>query len=535
MLKRFRYVLCTFLLTTVSLPLAAEAPGVYALRGGLVHPVGAADIEGGTVIIRDGLIEAVGKDIAIPPDAFEIDLSGMHIYPGLFDAQTSMGLPEPAARTSPWSDNPPAPRAQATPEPTATFSATDQAKLSAELIEARRSSGVTTVLISSNAGIFNGQSAILNLSGGEIPSMVLKAPATHQISFNPRSAWTYPDSLMGVVAYIRQSLIDAKHHETASAIYRRDPSGKQRPSPDADLDAIAPMLRKEIPAVFIADSETLIRRSRAIAEEAGLRWILSGGRQSYRMADEIRSWNVPVLLSVNFPQPPRSAEDREAEPLRVIRDRALSVTAPAELARRNIPFALVSGKAKPADFIRGIRKAIDGGLAETAALRAVTLTPAEILGVDRQIGSISRGKIANIVVTDRPIFDRESKVRRIFVDGREIRIPADEKPAETAAAVPSPVDGSWNVTVRAPTGEMAMQVTLRVQGSDVSGTYSGDAGSGDIRNGSISGNSVQFEITTQSQAETFDWVFNGTVTGTTIEGTVTTNLGNFPFSGSKTP
>ncbi|HUF18948.1 MAG TPA: amidohydrolase family protein [Thermoanaerobaculia bacterium] len=517
-------------------PLAAQAPGIYALTGGTVHPVGSAVIEGGTVVIRGGLIEAVGRNIAVPADAVEVDVRGMHVYPGLFDAQTAMGLPEPAPRVSSFGSDPPAARSPASPEPTASFRAADAFKLATEALETRRATGVTTILVASNAGIFNGQSAILNLYGDDVPSMILKSPVTHQISFNPRSSWTYPDSLMGVNSYIRQTLLDAAQYEAATRIYSRDPSGRRRPSPDTNLEALAPVLRRELPVVFVADTETMIRRAHAIASESQLRWILSGGRQTYRMADEIRNWNVPVLVSVNFPQPPSSADQRNEEPLRVIRDRVLSVTAPAELARRNVPFALVSGKGKPADFIKGIRRAIDGGLSETAALRAVTLSPAEILGADRQIGSIDRGKIANLVVTDGPIFNRNSKVRHVYVDGREIRLPAEDKPApSTAATTASPVDGGWNLTVRAPEGDVAIQVTFKLQGTELSGTYSGGAGSGDIRNGTVSDNRIQFDITTQTQAETFDWSFNGTISDNRIEGTVTTNLGQFQFTGSKTP
>ncbi len=535
MLSRCRQLLLIIAAFLLAVPLVAQPPGVYAITGGTVHPVGGADIEGGTVIVRGGLIEAVGRNIPLPPDAVEVDVSGMHVYPGLFDAQTASGLPEPARRASFGDEAGTAPRATPAPEPTATFRAAETTKLTGEMLDSRRKTGVTTILVASNAGIFNGQSAILNLYGDDIPAMVLKSPATQQISFNPRSSWTYPDSLMGVIAHIRQTMLDAAQYDAASRIYSRDPAGKRRPTPDVNLEALAPVLRGELPVVFIADSETMIRRSRTLAEESKLRWILSGGRNTYRMADEIRSWGVPVLLSVNFPKPPANADERTEEPLRVIRERVLSVTAPAELARRNVPFALVSGKAAPADFISGIRKAIDAGLSETAALRAVTLTPAEILGVDRQIGSIARGKIANLVVTDGPIFDRDSKIKHLYIDGREIRLPAETTASPATPASASPIDGAWNLTVRAPDGDVSIQATLRLQGTELTGTYSGSAGSGDIRSGSFNENRLEFDITIQTQAEPSDWSFSGTVENATIRGTVRTNLGQFEFTGSRTP
>ncbi len=318
-----RRLLC-FLAVLFALPAFADAPGVYAFTGGIVHPVNAPEIANGIVIIRDGLIEAVGANVPIPADAAVIDLEGEHVYPGLIDAQTSLGFPSAApprrgrgAAAARQQQTPP----PALPETSPAFVAMREIKLSDDDVESKRATGVTTILTAPAFGIFNGQSVVLNLGEGDTPSRVVRDPAAQQVSFNPRPAWTYPDSLMGVVAYIKQILLDAQQYSAAHAIYDRNPSGYRRPDDNASLQALGPVLRREVPVVFVADSEAMMRRAEAIAREFNLRYILSGVRQGYRFADELKTNNIPVFVSVKWPIAPTNKDDRDEQPLRLIRRR----------------------------------------------------------------------------------------------------------------------------------------------------------------------------------------------------------------------
>jgi imidazolonepropionase-like amidohydrolase len=515
--------------------LHAEAPGVYAITGGTVHPVAGAEIPDGIVVIRGGLIEAVGANITLPPDATVFDARGMHVYPGLIDAQTSLGFPALRTTTGRRGAPRPAQRDETTPpEPTAATLAIRSIVLADDDVEARRSTGVTTIVAAPATGIFNGQSAILNLGEGTIDSRVIRSPAALQISFNTRPALTFPDSLMGVMAFIRQSFLDAQQADAAAAIYRRNPAGYARPKTSAATEALVPALHRELPVVFLADSETMMRRAMALARELNLRPIISGGRQAYRMADDLKSAATPVLLSVNFPAPPTRREDREEQPLRIIRDRQMAPTSAATLARMQVPFALVSGNAKnPGDFLKGIRKAIANGLSADDALRAVTLTPARIFGVDRQLGSLEPGKIANVVISDKPIFDERAEIKRVYVDGRRYRVTAPVVKEGSAGAGGSAVDGSWQLVVRASGGDVALHLDLTAEDGRISGSYSGDRGSGDVENGTLASSVVEFKLAIRVEAETTDWLFQGRVTGNSMQGTVSTTSGTFQFSGSK--
>jgi imidazolonepropionase-like amidohydrolase len=510
----------------------ADAPGVYAITGATVHPVSGPPIANGVVIIRDGLIEAVGANAAIPPDAAIIDAAGSHVYPGLIDAHTSLGFATASSGRGGGAAG--GARAERPAEPTADSLAIRNVKLSDDDADSRRATGVTTIVTAPATGIFNGQSVVLNLGSGPAESRAVKSPAALQISFNPRPTWTYPDSLMGVVSYIRQTFFDAQQHTSASETYSRSPAGLERPPDNPALEALRPALRREMPVVFVADTANAMRRATAIARELNLRPIFAGARQGYAMAADLK--NVPVLVSVKWAVAPTDKDDREDQPLRVIRDRQLGPTTPAELRRNGVEFALVSGAGKAGDFLPGIRKTIENGLSADDALRATTLTPARIFGVDRQLGTLDRGKIANVIVSDKPLFEKDAKVKRVFVDGREIRLAAEDKKTDAAATGSSaPIDGTWAITVRAPDGNVSMQMTLRAEDGKLTGTFSGDRGAGDIRSGSVDGNAFEVTISTntQSEAEASDWVFRGTLDGDSMQGTVTTTLGNFEFSGSK--
>jgi len=520
--------LVAFLVLLCPFALLAGPPGVYAITGGTVHPVSGPEIPDGVVVIRNGLIEAVGDTGLIPGDATIIDVKGAHVYPGLIDAQTSLGFAAPPSRRAGGGS---AGSGERPAEPTPDTLAARSVKISDEDADARRATGVTAVVTAPANGIYNGQSVFMILGSGPLESRVVKSTAALQVSFNPRPTWTYPDSLMGVIAMLRQNFLDAQRYGSAQEIYFRSPSGLQRPEENPGLEALQPVLRREIPVVFLADSVTIMRRAQALAKEFHLRYILSGARQAYALAPELR--NVPVLVSVKWPVAPADKDDREDQPLRVIRDRQLAPTSPAELAKNGVSFALVSGAGKTGDFLPGIRKAIENGLSADDALRATTLSPARIFGVDRQMGTLEKGKIANLVVSDKPLFDKDAKVTRVFVDGREIRLPAEDKKAGESVA--GPIDGTWALTVRAPQGSVSMRVTLRAEDGQLTGTYSGDRGSGDIRGGTFDGTAFQFTISASAEAgaETSDWVFAGTLADKTMTGTVTTTLGKFEFSGSK--
>jgi imidazolonepropionase-like amidohydrolase len=234
---------------------------------------------------------------------------------------------------------------------------------------------------------------------------------------------------MGTMAFYRQALMDGTHHRAEVAAYEKAPSGKKRPAFDPGLDVWADVAAGNLPLLLQTSRVNDLRRAFVLADEFKLKVLLAGNTQAFEEAALLKERQAAILVSVNY-DPPRAGggggfgggggdDDRERADIEAAEKN------PANLDKEGVKFALVSSFAT--DFLAGIRKAVDRGLARDKALRAVTLTPAEILGVADRMGSLEKGKIANVVVWSGEPLTREAKVKMVFVDG-ELYEP-DERPA----------------------------------------------------------------------------------------------------------
>jgi imidazolonepropionase-like amidohydrolase len=405
----------------------AARTDVYALVGARIITVSGTTIDNGTLVMRDGVIEAVGAGAAVPPDARVIRAEGLVLTPGLIDAFSGTGLPSPAPRgvgAGSGAGLAPGPA----PSPLAPQSmALDRVRV-ADALKAR-DAGITTVLVIPREGVLPGQSVILNLSGDKAEAMALKQPAALHLHMSTL-ARQYPGSLMGTVAYARQSLDDAIRYRDEWAAYERSPSGKKRPRYDAALAAWQDVLGGRETLVITAFRENDVRRAVAIADEFKIKIAVAGAPQAFRVAELIKARKLPLLVSVNF-DPPRAAgffapADEEKE-RRDIEDAERN---PSELHKAGVRFALVSAYAP--DFLAGVRKAIDRGLPRDVALRAVTLEAAEALGIADRTGSLEPGKIADVVAWSGDPLTKDAKAKMVFVDGQLY------EPEEAPSPSPSP-------------------------------------------------------------------------------------------------
>jgi imidazolonepropionase-like amidohydrolase len=444
----------------------ADRAPVFALVGGRVVTVSGAVHEGGTVILRDGLIEAVGAGIAVPSDARVVDAKGLVVTPGLIDGFGGVGLPS-AGPARPGGGG----GASASPAPgpeaglRADASALDAIR-AAEALKAR-DHGVTTALVIGRDGVVPGRSAVVNLSGETAAGMVLRAPFALHLNMTTLQR-QYPGSLMGTVAYSRQALLDAGRYRDEWAAYERAPRGRKRPRYDAGLQAWTDVLAGKLPLVVGTSSENDVRRALALGDEFKVRVVLAGGKQAARALPVLQARKPPLLLSVNFDPPSAGGGGffgGGADDERTRREIDEAERQPARLQAAGVPFALVSGHAP--DLLAGTRKAIERGLPREAALRALTLGAAEALGMADRLGSLEPGKIANVVAWSAEPLTADAKARLVFVDG-ELYEP-DEKPAgrgraadaaapaaspaPDAAASPSPAAASPRP---APTPEMTL-------------------------------------------------------------------------------
>ncbi len=505
----------------------------YAITNARIVTVSGPVIEKGTVVIRDGLIAAVGANATVPADARVIDGNGLTIYPGLIDANTNLGIPEPAPAASPTGGGqgagflanllrPPTPPATNSTQPAGLqpeILAEDLIRTGGDPVEVARSAGITTALTAPRTGIWMGQSALINLAGETPQQMIVRSPVAMHVGFTPLRGG-YPGSLLGVFATLRQMMLDAQRYREAQRVYEQSPRGLRRPAQDRSLEALLPVIEGRIPVVMHVDREREIQRALDLAAEFKLKVIIAGGTESWKLAERLQKENVPVLLSLNFPKRTTAViPEADPESLRVLRERVEAPKTAGKLATAKVRFAFQSGGVSPiTDFVANAAKTIDNGLSKDDTLRALTIRSAEIFGVADRLGSIETGKIANLTVTRGELFDRNSRVTHVFIDGR----PVDLRPATPAGGPGASIaGGAWTLTVDLGQGELAVTLALQQEGERLRGSMQGALGTAEIANGSVSAaGELRFTGPVTFEGQTTEATFTGTVTGNEMKGAV---------------
>lgn len=544
---RFSVAIIAFVVLVLSV-FAQSRTDTFAITNAQIFTVSGPNLANGTIIIRDGLIEAVGQNIKVPADARVIDGTGLTVYPGFIDAYTSLGI---AAATTPRVPGQTAPAAQTQPVSNSNYAdglraeelAAEQIKAGEAQFETQRNAGFTTALTVPKDGIFNGQSALINLAGDSVSGMIIKSPFAEHITFTTLRTGGYPVSLLGTFSALRQMFLDAQRLQTIQKMYEKDPRGMKRPEDDRSLEALIPLLNREMPVVFNANNEREIIRALDFAREFNLKAIIAGGQESWKVADRLKAQNVPVLLSLDFPKRTTAAsKEADPEPIELLRLRAETPKTAMRLKEAGVKFAFQSGGMKSiGDFLTNANEAVKNGLNKNDAVRAMTLSSAEIFGVENRLGSIEKGKIANLVVSKGDVFDKSKVITQVFVDGKLFEPKAPAKPeARTPGGTTQPgatanVGGSYSINVEIPGQQIEGTLNLTQQNENLTGTFQSQLGSVPIKDGKVTADGFTFNITVQFGGSEVDIFVKGTVSGDQVSGTFTTPQGSIPFSGTKTP
>src|SRR3954469_17335720 len=440
-------------------------PRVHALTNAHIVAAPGKTIEKGTVLIRDGIIVEVGADVKVPAEARVWDLAGKTIYPGFIDAYSRVDLPETLKPEPPRSDTDPddpnakpkeVPKENAkgtrswNPRVTPERRAVDYLNLDKKATKALRDLGFTSALVVPSRGVFHGSSALVNLQETDVDTMIVSPLVAQHIGFDfDRDGRDgdrgYPNSLMGSIALIRQSFLDASWYQSAQEAYRKSPGTPERPETNASLAALAEQMQRN-PAVFETEDELDLLRALRIAEEFKLKPILFGNGYEYRVRKTLAEKKPGLILPLDFPKPPEIERPENALEVELDElqhwDRAPSN--PARLAEAGIPFALTTQKLeKPEkEFWARLRLAVRRGLSKDAALAALTSTPAEMFGVADRLGSIAAGRIANLVVATGDLFGEDAKIVTTWIDGRYY---------DTDQARERDVRGTWEIAAEGKT------------------------------------------------------------------------------------
>ncbi|HYK83088.1 MAG TPA: amidohydrolase family protein [Gemmatimonadales bacterium] len=374
-----------------------------AITGGTVYPVAGPKLTNATVLIRDGKIAAVGTNVVVPADATRIDARGKWVTPGFIDGGGQMGLVEISA-------------VEGTREATlkgdsvaAAFNVAEGINPASTLIPVTRIEGITTALATPGGNLISGQAVLVDLDGPTIERMLVKSPAAMVVYLNEEAKDEGGTSRAGVAARLRRVFNDALEYGRRRADYSRAQMERLAASA-ADLEAVLPVLRGEVPLVAVANRRSDIETALRLAREYKLQLVLSGAAEGWQIATEIARAGVPALV-----EPLDNIPSYDALGMRY--DNA------AVLAKAGVKVALLEADTHNARNLRQqAGNAVSYGLPWDQALRAVTLAPAEIFGVGDRYGSLEVGKVANVVVWSGDPFEFTTAVEHVLIRGHEVAL-----------------------------------------------------------------------------------------------------------------
>ena len=553
--KHTLHLLIFFLLVSAGLMQAQNATdalkpitGTYAITNVTIIQEPGKMTERGTIIIQDGLIDAVGTKITIPNNAKIIKGDSMFVYPGFIGGLSNIGIPKPEAPQGgrrPEVKNPGEPGnklAGIQPE----VEVKDVLSMKDKSISDMRKLGFTSAHVVPRGRMLPGSGAIIMLNGTSPDDMIVKAQSSMYSQLLGSAGRVYPSTIIGVMSKWRELYKRAQQAKAHEQRYSTNPAGMQRPSYDRSLQAFYPVIDGTMPVFFKASDVKTAYRVLALQKDLEFPLVLGDLKQGWHLTDEIKSNKIPVFLSLDLPEEKKEKdkkdgeemtnaekeqlEKRKAETLKQYQSQA------ATFEKAGIPFGFSLLNTKAKDIRGNLRTMIENGLSEETALAALTTTPAQLLGISNMVGTVEKGKIANLLVTDAPYFEENSNVRFVFIDGTLFEYEAKPKKKAGDPNVKAVVGGSWSYVIKTPDQERAGVLKITDNDGDLSGSISSTE-TGDtteIEAAELSGNALTFIANVSMGPQSIKLDFNLIIDGDTMEGSVSVGeFGTFDVEGSK--
>lgn len=539
----------------------------------------------GSVLVRDGLIEQVGRNIKAPYDAQVIDMDSMYIYAGFIDALSHAGLKKKDKEDRPDvkdPGNPPNAVAGITPE----HSVYEDFAPDESSVKKLREQGYGIAHIVPQGRMLPGMGAIFSLGEGQPAELIIKKEASmfSQLKSANRVA---PGTTIGVMAKYRDIYRNAEVTGKYNSKYALNPGGMRRAQPEPAIEAFVPVVNKQMSVYFIANSALDVSRVIALQKELGFNLVLADVEQGWPMASKITAGRYPILLSMDLPDAIKEDKkddkaDKEAskmtdeEKLKVADEKAkaeekkkkeeakLSILEKANkkakkereerkkksikdyeaqasmMEKKGIKFAFTGISTKPGDIRKNLKRMIDAGLSETAALAALTTNAADQLGISKIAGTIEKGKLANLVVTDKPYFEDKSAIRYVFVDGQMNEMKKkEEKKGEVAEGAAAALTGEWSYSIEIPGQTESGIIKITSDGDDLLVEVDSSDEPGDYEEGTavnFKDENLTFEMSVDNDGFQMELTWNMDVDGDTMKGMVKAGqFGSFPVEATKKP
>ena len=544
---------------------------VYAITQVNVIPAPGKRIDQATVIIKDGLITAVGKSIAIPTEAVVIKADSMFLYAGFIDGLSRAGVNKPkeeATRERVKDPGNPVPeRAGIAPQNDVrnSLNAGDKG------IEDLRNIGFTVAHVVPYGNLLPGQGSIVLLGGKSVDQMVLINNSSLYAELSGANG-VYPTTIMAVMAKWRELYKQAVQAKSYQSLYASNRSGLERPASDRVLEAFYPIIDQRTPVLFKSEKMLDAHRILTLKSELGFSLMLADVKEGWLLATKIKASGAKVFLSLDLPEDvkkddkkderksdkqvagksgkddstrakevakPKTAFDIENEALEKRKAEAIAnyVSQASVFNKASVPFGFSSFSAKPKDIPSNLRRMITAGLSEDAALAALTTTPAKLLGLSDRMGTVENGKMANLVITDKSYFNEKAKVRYVFVDGVMYKMELkEEKKSDPNAKVE--IEGSWSTVTESPQGSNEGKVTFKKEGNNYSGTVSGGRlpSAVDMTSVGLEGNKLSYSYALNFGGNSIKVEVEVTIDGDTFKGNASVGeRGSFAIEGTKVP
>ncbi len=532
----------------------APVSRTYAITNATVIQGPGRKIEQGTVVIKDGLIQSVAKNAAIPPEAIIIKGDSLFVYAGFIDGLSRVGVPKPKDenRERPKDPGNPAPDAAGiTPEKDVRSVLSPQDKS----IEELRALGFTTAQVVPYGTMLPGSASVVFLNGKTTDAMIVssKSAIYSELQGGQR---VYPSTVIGVMAKFRElyrQAVQAKNYET---LYAANRTGLSRPASDHVLEAFYPVIDKRIPVVFKAERYLDTQRTLTLQQDLGFSLVIADVKEGWESINDIKSSGTKVFLSLDLPEDKKDdkkdAKDKKPEPKKeeettltkaekeALEKRKADALAQytgqaATFQKAGVTFGFSTLSAKTADIRANLRRMITAGLSEDQALAALTTNPAQLLGMSDRLGSIDNGKIANLVLSNKPYFNEKSQVRYVFVDGTMYKIESKDAAKNDAG---SEITGTWTVTTQMADIKSEETLTIRKEGKNFSGSISG----GKLKEAialetvEVNGKSLKYSYTVPEGGQSYKVSVEATIDGKSFKGTSQVGTtGTFNVEGKKEP
>lgn len=387
----------------------------YAFTNATIVMDPETSVANGTLIVKDGIITAVGEKVTVPKGAVIYDLKGKTIYPGLIDAYTNYGMPE-IKRVPAWG-----PQMESNIKGAYGWNAAIKADVEANKIfsddskatDELRRLGFGAALTFQKDGIVRGSAAVVALGDGRENEMMILDKAAAMYSFDKgSSSQDYPSSLMGAIALLRQTYLDADW-------YKKDKTKKEY---NISLELFNNL--QALPQIFETTDKFNIMRADKVGDEFKVNYIMKGSGNEYQRLDDLQATHCRLIIPLNFPAPydVEDLYDATNVSLAELKHWEMAPVNPSALEKYFIPFAITTADLKDKkDFWKNLRKAISYGLSEKQALRSLTVTPAEMLNISDKVGKLKTGMIANFIITSGNLFDEKTMIYENWIEGNPYR------------------------------------------------------------------------------------------------------------------